>query len=546
MRASVTGTHPDDSVEVWFTGGGKSSSHFTYTVASDTGNPVLLVVAEDYTGRSSLQGGLPYSDHPLYAGSYTAALDAAGIGYDVYDVDAAGRVAPTGMGVLSHYKAVIWETGDDVIVRGPGQQRPGGPASGATTGTEKLFRDEVINARDYMNEGGRLLVAGQQALVGAWQQQVYNPLGATPPNPFCPSSTSLGNGFANSPPGQAAPCITVANDFMQYWLGAYQNGDAGDPSAAALHEVSPVGSAAFGLNGEDSAQNQAVLSRFLTTSSVLPATQYPQFESDTAVVKDGPPAYDPPEGTHYMYSQVADQSYKRLTTTVDMTGHSTGSLDFQLSYDTEPDFDYVFIEARTVDGDDWTTVPVAGITGDDVGLGCGDNDPFWLQLHPFLNHYLTRHSDGSGGFECDPHGNVGDPAGDWNAATGNSGGFQNWHVDLAQFAGRNMELSITYIQDPAVRGLGVFVDDARITVDGNTTATGFETEGDISPFTVGGPPAGSPGNANNWTQTTTLGFKDGPGVRTDHSVFWGFGLEGVTGADKRRDILRDTLTYLGV
>jgi hypothetical protein len=326
---------------------------------------------------------------------------------------------------------------------------------------------------------------------------------------------------------------------MQYWLGAYQNGDGGDPSAAALHEVAPFGATEFGLNGDDSAQNQQQFYRFLTTSSVLPKSVYPQFSSDPAIVRDGPPAYDPKD-SRYMYSQVADQSYKRLSTTVDLTGHTTGSLKFQLSYDTEPRFDYVFIEAHTVGQDDWTTLPVPGITSQNVGDGCGDDDPFWLQLHPFLNHYLTRHTT-SGGFACDPG-----TTGTWNAATGNSGGFHEWNVDLSSFHGKNVEVSITYIQDPAVRGLGVFVDDPPRTVDGSQAAhTGFETAGDISPFTVGGPPEGSPGNANNWIQTTTVGFQDGPGVRTDHSVFWGFGLEGVTGANTRAAIIGDALHYLG-
>ena len=447
-----------------------------------------------------------------------------------------GRKAPSQLGVLSHYKAVVWETGDDLYVRNPTQ--PGG------TGTRKLLDDEVIAARDYMNEGGKLLVAGQAALQGGWDQFLYNPLGDNAA--FCNSNQTTGNGQADAPPGQAFPCIIVSNDFQQYWLGAYQNGDGGDPGQAALHEVSPVGSTEFGLNGDDSAQNQAQLYRFLTTSSVLKKDEYPQFSSDPAIVKDGPPAYDPPQGTHYMYSQVADQSYKRLSTTVDLTNAGTGSMSFKLSYDTEPRFDYVFVEAHTVGQDDWTTLPVPGITSDDVGDGCGDDDPFWLQLHPFLNHYLTRQPDGSGHFECVPHGNTTTP-GDWNAATGNSGGFQTWNVDLSSYANKNVEVSITYIQDPAVRGLGVFVDDAKITLDGAPAGgTGFETPDDISPFAVSGPPEGSPGNANNWKQTTSVGFQDGPGVRTDHSVYWGFGLEGVTGAETRRDLLQHALTYLGV
>ena len=132
---------PGDKVQVWFTAGhGRHTSRttpFEYTVVSDTNAPVLLIVAEDYTGRSSVNSPTPYGTAPLYREDYEAALKAAGIKYDVYDVDANGRTAATHLGVLSHYRGVIWETGDDVIVRGPDQQRPGGPASGGTTGTEK-------------------------------------------------------------------------------------------------------------------------------------------------------------------------------------------------------------------------------------------------------------------------------------------------------------------------------------------------------------------------------------------------------------------------
>jgi hypothetical protein len=488
------------------------------------------MVAEDRTGNTA------YSNDS-YAGYYTAALDAAGIGYDVYDVDNAGRVAASQLGVLSHYKAVIWETGDDIYVRGAAQ--PGGH------GTEKLFDDEIMNARDFMNEGGKLLVAGQQALEGAWLQFLYNPLGATPPNPFCNTNQTQGNGQADAPPGQAFPCIIASNDFMQYWLGAYQTGDGGDPSTAALHEVPPVGATEFGLNGAESADNQNSFFRFLTTSSVLKKDEYPQFSSDPAIVKDGPPAYDPPEGTHYMYSQVADQSYKRLSTTVDLTGHSTGSMQFKLSYDTEPRFDFVFVEAHTVGQDDWTTLPVPGITTQDVGAGCPDNDPFWLALHPFLNHYLTRSAKAGGGFQCAPHGNVGSPAGDWNAATGNSGGFQDWNVDLSSFAGKNVEVSITYASDPGTQGLGVFVDDAKITADGATVSdTSFET--DLGGWTVPGAPADSGPNANDWIRTASVGFVDGPGVATGHSLYWGFGLEGVAGRATRAQLMGDAMRYFRV
>jgi len=94
MRAPIDGMKPGDHVRVWFTAGRERTAPFEYTVTSDTGAPVLLVVAEDYSGRSSLQGATPYGSAPLYRGDYEAALTAAGIRFDTYDVDATGRTAP--------------------------------------------------------------------------------------------------------------------------------------------------------------------------------------------------------------------------------------------------------------------------------------------------------------------------------------------------------------------------------------------------------------------------------------------------------------------
>src|SRR5829696_8604946 len=52
MRGTVTGTSPGDSVEVWFEGGGQKSESFTYKAVAETGNKMLVVAAEDYTGAS--------------------------------------------------------------------------------------------------------------------------------------------------------------------------------------------------------------------------------------------------------------------------------------------------------------------------------------------------------------------------------------------------------------------------------------------------------------------------------------------------------------
>lgn len=538
LRGQVSGAHPGDTVKVWFGRGNKASDPFTYTLKSDTDNKVLLLVAEDYTGNSDDLEGTPYAG-PLYQDDYAQALTTAGIPHDVYDVDANGRTAASALGVLSHYKAVIWETGEDLYVREPGQ--PGG------TGTSKLADDEVLNVRDYLNDGGKALVAGKLALQSGWDEFLFNPLGA-PPNPFCKSNQTDPSGD-DDPPGQNFNCVKLSNDFQQYWLGAYLPVTAADSTEAAaalpLQEAgAPFGSAEFTVNGEDSAKNQDNIYSFLTTSSILPAATYPQFDSRQAVKFDRPPSFDPPTGTHYAFSQAADDSYKRLSRTVDLTSATAADLSFTASYDTEPGWDYLVVEAHTVGQDDWTTLSDAnGHTSDDITSNSSCPQIPITQEHPFMEHYVTLHpesSPGAGDATCDNGGTTGT----FNAANGNSGGFVDFEFDLSAYAGKQVELSITYISDEGFQGLGVFVDDAKITADGATlTETSFEDG--LGGWAVPGAPEGSSANANDWISSESVGYVDGPGVATKDTIYWGFGLEGVTGADTRATLVKDAMAALG-
>lgn len=152
-RATVTGTKPGDSVKVWFTGvkpgaGPVTSESFTYRVAENIGGRVLILAAEDVTGISPSQGVMSAK----YAGSFRTALSAAGYSSDTYDVDVRGRTAPHPLGVLSHYSAIVWESGDDIVPRAPGQKL--GTADDLTLQLE-------LAVRDYLNEGGKALVTGK-------------------------------------------------------------------------------------------------------------------------------------------------------------------------------------------------------------------------------------------------------------------------------------------------------------------------------------------------------------------------------------------------
>ena len=143
----------------------------------------------------------------------------------------------------------------------------------------------------------------------------------------------------------------------------------------------------WGLNGPASAKNQDDTSSFLATSGILPTDEFPQFESWPSARWDKPGGpFDPHTGTQYVYSQIADVSYKRLTREVAVPAGG-GSMTFWTSYDTEPRWDHLFVEARTPGGDDWTTLPDAnGHTTTATGESCPAG---WVDLHPQLAHYQT-------------------------------------------------------------------------------------------------------------------------------------------------------------
>jgi hypothetical protein len=156
-------------------------------------------------------------------------------------------------------------------------------------------------------------------------------------------------------------------------------------------------------------------------------------------------------------------------------------------------------------------------------------------IHPFLVHYQTNPTPGT---DCTGTGTTGA----WNAATANSGGFQDWDVDLSAYAGKQVEVSITYAQDFGTAGLGVFLDALQVLKNGAVTeSNGFETG--LAPWVAGPPPAGTENDAA-WVARGPVGFTEGPGIATKDSLLWGFGLEGVSTRAERSAALKDALTYL--
>ena len=536
LRGTVRGADPGDTVKVWFEGdeGRKDykSESFTYKQVSDSGRKVLVVAAEDYTGASPVQTAGPH-----YLNYYLDAIRANGFKADVYDVDARGRTAPDHLGVLSHYDAVVWYTGDDVVTRPAGQ----GPGN-----ADRLAQDMMLEFRAYMNEHGNVLYTGpfaaqQYVAAGAAGGQFYDPKGEGPclvggaPNTAFDPRRCLG--LFGSPNSDGVM------DVLEYWLGAYALAvdDGRDDSTDGLFDIVGVDDPFAGLTwsfGPDGADNQGMSASFVSTSGILPRDEYPQFNTWPSARWDKPGGpFAPHTGTQYVYSQISDIAYKRLTREIAVPAGG-GDLTFWTSYDTEPDWDFMFVEARTAGGNDWTTLPDEnGNTSQSTGPATTPDGDLascpagWAELHPQLSHYQTETPDG---LDCTPTGTTGE----WNAASGNSGGWQEWRINLDEWSGETVEISIAYATDWAVQNLGVFLDDVTLP-DG--TSTSFEA--DLGGWTVGQPDT-SGTNANNWIRTDADGFPVGASISTPDSLLFGFGFEGISTQSSRNAVMRRVLQHL--
>jgi hypothetical protein len=463
-RAKVADGDPGDKVEVWFTGetrSGKkvSSERFTYTVAERPRAKVLVVAEEGATAT--------------HAQKYVDALKANGHKAIVWDVATQG--APDALGVLGHFGTVVHYTG----ANSPG-------------------KDTQLQLRAYLNEGGKLIEAGEQA----------------------GGSVDLGGG-------------NLSNDFSQYYLGAYSRTSL--PGATGFTGSGKLGGVAGALgdapgNPLDKAGNYSV------TSDELPADQYPQFASAGAGQFAGVVnPYGPYAGSYMAAAVHTDDAYKRLTRTIDLTGVSAAqkpTLRTQLLWDVEPGYDNVLIEAHTTGADDWTTLPEAGgATGTTVPADCEAG--FYVGEHPWLSHYLTVAASG-----CTATGS----SGSWNALTGSSGGWKQLEFDLSAYAGKSVEVSIGYVSDPAFGGHGVLADETSLVVGGTATGTeGFETS--LGAWKASGPPAGSPAVRKDWARTGAL-FQSYGAVSTDDTVLLGFGLEHITAAADRKALIGKALDSL--
>ena len=256
MRGFVVGTKPGDSVEVWFTAGGKASAHFTYAAVVESTKPgadprqrgLLRRAAQRRADRRAEVPRLlhaPRSTPPASPTTSTTSTRTA-------------AAPPDPLGILAHYSHVVWYTGDDYVPREP--DAPGG------SGITKLAVDTQNAVRDFLNDGGKLFFTGKNAGRVFAEGYTYNPFQAEE-HTYC----------QNDNPS----CIIVQDDFLQYYLGAYRyvggggEDDDGDAVPRPGH-VRPVRPAEPRRStARTPPQNNDNTATLLTTSSVLDPAQLP-------------------------------------------------------------------------------------------------------------------------------------------------------------------------------------------------------------------------------------------------------------------------------
>ncbi len=527
FRGVVRGTRPGDRVKVWFTGnrpgkGKRTSPAFTYRVAEDTRNQVLVVANEDYEGVNPTYPASVTS--PKYATAHVAALRAAGYRASVWDVSKQG--VPHHLGVLGHFRSVVWYLGENRLTQDPEDELTdfgGDLLEDAAVAERQQYL--TIAIRDYLNEGGKLVHAGETAgyfgTLGSTVGGIYYGLDGAPTQD-CVVTASVDD------------CLFLADDFYQYYLGAFSRSTAKDPTSfVGAGALSGVDGTLGGPGVAANPLNEA--GQFVVTSDLLPAEDFPLFASSAAGRYEGGPGgpLDPVEGDFYVAAPHADDSYMRLSRTFDLsavTAAQAPQFQAQLSYNTEEAYDFVIVEAHPVGSDAWTTLPEAGgATSTDVPGDCEQG--YLLDEHPFLGHYLTL-----GDTACTNTGSTGA----WNALTGDSGGWQQVAYDLSAYAGQQVELSISFVTDPAFAGVGVAIDDTTLVVGGQETQSeGFETG--LGAWTVPGPPLNSPPATADFSRSAGL-FT--PAVTTRDSVLFGFGIEQLATPAEQAEVLGKAMRSL--
>ena len=180
-----------------------------------------------------------------------------------------------------------------------------------------------------------------------------------------------------------------------------------------------------------------------------------------------------------------DSAYKRLSRVIDVPAGG-GELSFYVTRDTEPAWDFFFVEARPVGTEDWTTLPdLNNHTSQDTGASCPD----WLEPAPVPRPLPDRR-------RC----RLVHPERHHRGLVCGERGQRRLRAVAARPVGVRRDVGGGR-PDAGQRRVGGVQRGLRRRRGrpGGAGSTSFEADADpLDGWTVPGPPPGSPGNASDW------------------------------------------------
>ncbi|MFB4169673.1 immune inhibitor A domain-containing protein [Virgibacillus sp. JSM 102003] len=139
----------------------------------------------------------------------------------------------------------------------------------------------------------------------------------------------------------------------------------------------------------------------------------------------------PKTGDFEYYGGRGDEVDYKMVRTVDLTGATDATLDFDAWYDIETDWDYAMVQVSTDDGNTWSS----------------------------LSSDRTSSTLAAGGYPA--------IAENLPGYTGSSDGWVHESIDLSQYAGQEIQLQFRSMTDWATNMTGFFTDNVTVTADGN-------------------------------------------------------------------------------
>lgn len=307
----------------------------------------------------------------------------------------------------------------------------------------------TLSVRDHLNAGGKLIHAGETTgyfgllndLLGGVIGGIYYGL-----DDFPEEECVVEDDFFSD-------CLLLANDFTQYYLGAWSR-DVITGAEGIVGTSGPMEGDEALFGGPATVDNPIdEAGAFTLTSELLPPDEFPQFAGSAVIdYLEAAGTITAIEGEFAVAANHADESYMRLGRTFDLTSINASEMptfEAQMAWSTEEGYDHVIVEAHTLGQDNWTTLPdLNGATTTAVPTDC--EQEYYIGLHPNLLKYLTQ------GDPCTTPGSA--TPGLWNSFTGESDGWQPVAFDLSAYAGQQVEVIVSYVTDPVTGGSGVIID----------------------------------------------------------------------------------------